>query len=575
MEGLGRMLLLAVALSSALTAFSATERSACLYPLNARLFALERSDGETLRLMRDEDEPQALVGLGGWRGQVDGNEAMVLRLNPDGDPSEGYMFRSGRLVRRMKNGRDMRTLPGAVPRRVGSYAELWPKGLTDDEIREKSIWHDVGRVKFGFVNPNYAAAFLGSVGLLFLPFAVRRRRLGWRIAATVGLLAAGVAVGLTGSRGGMLAFVLSVGLYGAVACRRFLTWKRLAGAAAILVTLVAVAMALHVGDRFTRKMFAVDSSNSERLEIWSASPKMMVDAPWGWGWGQSGIAFTNWYQDRNHFRMVGGMINSHLTILVENGWLVRFGYVALWVWLLVTAFSDACRGGDPLPLAAFAFLAVAATFNSVMFSPASWLVPVVAFAIHAGRLLRGRLWARPWPIVGACALSFVILAGFAVVGLCTENPELTVRGKPGVAIVNGNEPSIWYVEDGQVLDGGYLGCMGKEVRAAYRDGTHPALAFTRRIDKLQAGVEKAVIVGKSCADYLAAWRAGKVGDFPKCLIFLSPSVADDEIPADFRSASGVRVIRGELASQMVEGESGHAMRTVPGAMLYLPNWLDI
>lgn len=561
-------------LAAVVASADADSVSACLYPVNARLFKLERSDGEPLKLVRDEEDPRVLTGLDGWHGETDDKNAMIVRLGTDGTPVEGYMFKRGRLVRHMKNGCESPVSSASIPRSASSYAELWPNEVSEEEIRTQNIWRNSNRMTFGFVNPNYAAAFVGSFGALFLLLASRRGLL-LRLMGGLGFAASGVAVLLTGSRGGLLAFVFSAAFYLAFLCRRWMTWKRVIFAVVLCSIALGSLLALRVGDRFTRQLFAVDESNSIRLELLAAAPKMMVDAPDGWGWGQGGIAFTNWYQDAGRFRMLRGMINSHLNILIETGWIGRFLYLYIWAWLLLTSFRDAVRGKNPAPFSAFAFLGVSASFNAVMSSPASWIVPVFALCMHISRHLprHGRLCLK----CGIVALvpAVLLLAGFAVVGWCAPRTSPSVRGGQDVVFVNGDNPKVWCVEDGYVLDGGYLGLMGREVRSACQDCRCPAVAFTRQIGRLPAGVEKAVVVGKCCADYVASWADGRISALPRELIFLSPSIADADIPEAFRTDSRVKIVRGEFARQMVGSKTGdRESKTVAASLVYLPNWLS-
>ena len=552
----------------------ADSAQACFYPVNARMFHLAVDGKDPVKFVRDEEEPRALLGLDGWQGQVEDARAMLMRTDKSGRPVEGYMFQNGGVVRRLDQGREVEVEKAAPLHFAASLGELWPAELTAEDERDKNLWKNDGRVKFGFVNPNFAAAFFGSLAFLFLPLALGTRRWSLRGLGWLGVLASFACVLATGSRGGLLATGSGSAVYLAFVCRRMLTWKRLALVALVVAALLGGAVACHVGDRFTRKMFAMDMANSERMDIWCAAPRMMVDAPAGWGWGESGAAYSNWYRSKDSVRYVRTMISSHLTILAETGWPFRFAYVFAWIWFMCSAFADARRGRPPFALAVGVYLGIVAMFNTVLASALSWPVPVLAVAYHVWGLLRERRrpsWILPCVSAG-CAV--VVLGSCACMGRTAPEGEPEVHGKPGVTFVNGREPEAWIVEDGFVLDGGYLGMMGRDVRDACAGDVLPALAFTRNGAKVPAGAAKAVYVGKTGVEFLEAWKAGRVEAPAREVVFLSPPFASASIPVNLRTASHVRVVRGVFAQNVQKdvASDGMELKMVPGALLYVPEW---
>lgn len=574
----GRAFLFSIVLS-ALAACGADGPRACFHPVNARMFCLNVEGEEPVRFLRDFDEPRALVGLDGWKGQVVGDTATVMRMGGSGRPERGFMFRKGRLEGRLEKGRDVLVGDVAIPHLKDSLSELWPREeLTDAEIEAQNIWHADGRVKFGFINPNYAAAFLGSLVFLLLPLATCRRGIPFRIVGWLGVLGVVGCVVATGSRGGLLAVVAGSVVYLGFVYRSFLTLRRILIAFGVVALLLGTLMALHVGDRFTRRMFKMDQSNSERMVLWSAAPRMIAEAPWGWGRGKSGIAYCNWYQGLERTRKVRGMINSHLTILVESGWPLRFVYVFAWVAFLLTSLRVACSGRNPLALATCVFFAVAATFNSVMVSPASWVVPVLVACWHVGQQVRLRTGIPYRDLLVAAGMALAILGIVEIFGLRAsrraEGPA--IHGDSGIAYVNGSRPEVWYVEDGHVLEGGHLGCMGKEVRMACLAREMPALAFTRDVERVPSGVEKLVLAGKAGETYLADWRKGRTGAPPKELVFLSPPFTAELVPESLRKICRVRFYQGDLALETTStprGAESDWRKIVPGVLLYPPSWL--
>ncbi|MGH8019271.1 MAG: hypothetical protein ACREIA_13460 [Opitutaceae bacterium] len=54
-----------------------------------------------------------------------------------------------------------------------------------------------------------------------------------------------------------------------------------------------------------------DESAMNRLELWEGGAVMMASAPlWGWGGGELGRAYMNWFQSADRTEGYAAMVNS-------------------------------------------------------------------------------------------------------------------------------------------------------------------------------------------------------------------------------------------------------------------------
>ena len=169
---------------------------------------------------------------------------------------------------------------------------------------------------FGFCNPNHAAAAICAI----LPFLWGWRRwawVGWFI--SVVLL---IPLSLTYSRTGF-----------AVAAIEVLMWAVLSGrrkaAFAFVAVLATVAVAGGVAMRFHP-----DAAAMNRLLIWWSGLKLSAANPMGVGMGNSGLLVSAFMLEGIECRT---LVNSHLTLLAEFGWIVG------WLWIFFV-LSGICTG---------------------------------------------------------------------------------------------------------------------------------------------------------------------------------------------------------------------------------------
>ena len=170
---------------------------------------------------------------------------------------------------------------------------------------------------FGFHNPNHAAAAICALLPFVWGFVRVRVRLSRWVAAVRGLV--------------------TVALFVALA----LTYSR-----------TGVAVAGGVAGRFTP-----DAAALNRPKIWWAGLKLAAANPWGVGHGHSGLLASTFLLDGIEIRT---LVNSHLTLLAEYGWIAG----CVWFAFVVAALGRA-RHVHPSLWVAFAGLTVSACMASV------------------------------------------------------------------------------------------------------------------------------------------------------------------------------------------------------------------
>ena len=129
----------------------------------------------------------------------------------------------------------------------------------------------------------------------------------------------------TYSRGGLVAasagMVFFFGLHGL----RNTGWKSVLrnpifGIIIRIVLIAAICMAAGFAARISPAYVAQDKSVLNRTELWKGALVMMSDSPLrGWGAGQGGRAYANWYQSPDKTERPMSFVNSYFDIGVEQG----------------------------------------------------------------------------------------------------------------------------------------------------------------------------------------------------------------------------------------------------------------
>lgn len=288
----------------------------------------------------------------------------------------------------------------------------------------------MGRIAFGFLNPNHAAAMICAV--LPLCWGWRRaRRVGWLLSAALA-----VALAATQSRTGLLvagteaAWWWMRGMSGDAGTRRPRPLKVLA-----VVGLIALAAVWWMAPRMS-----LDGSILNRPKIWLAGLRLFAANPNGVGLGNSGAVASAFLLDG--IPEIRTMINAHITLLAEFGWIVGWAWFAF-IGLALCGVRESPRVGI-----AFAGLVLSGCSSTIF----DW--PVLFDLAEQGGLGMAN-WVLSWAM-------FVLFIGFGV-WLVAGRMRRPHRGRPavgvalaGVAVLGlrlvptGNAPQV---RDGYVIRG--------------------------------------------------------------------------------------------------------------------------
>lgn len=552
-------------------------------PLNSVIWRMRLPDGRFQSFERLLNTPGSFRSPGGWQARQEGARIAVFAPETPEDPAARYEFDRGLLVRYVSAGvtNDFDraswnwTLPAGLSPLL-DYTEVKRTDPGEIEMAEERKWKKSGRLRFPYANPNQSGLLYAALALLAFGWAASRLR-----GRLIGLAAGAVCFGMllaTGSRGALLGFVVGLAPMLAVRFKSSLRSRRFWLILAAVLCAAAAGLAV-VRPRMLTRGFGEGRkgwSNRIRLELWSAAPKMMVDAPDGWGFCGAGPAYVNWYQPYEKVCFTGTLMNDHLNRLVEYGWTGR----ALYLWggfalLCLLAFS-ARRIGTVAPLSVWLAVATASWFNPVTRGVDAFIVPVLGLLPLA---VRWRRWLSVWRVLAAVGAG-AVLAGLALGGIvllgsraAAERPS--VRAEAGRVLLGGRAPETWVVDDGRAL-GGIL--FGKDMRAMYRANDWlPPVGYVDDVATVPESAQRLVLAGGAGDDWLRRVCSDEKARarLPREVVFLSPPFPLSAVPPVLFKLCRVRFVCGELAFRFEGYGAGRSpgVVVVPGAECYLPNWL--
>ena len=549
-----------------------------IVPLNPYMLRMRQPDGVERILQRDPAQPEVLICPPPWVGEVRGFQTVVMTDPGFKEGQTGFLFERGRLKLMILDGNEHR-IAGGKPKYT-AREDLWPK-VTEAMMKAATDafrvhWH--GRFKLFYENPNKTAMLLVEVMLLLFATFRMRGRLGVAVKLLSVPIIALSFYGLvrTGSRGCMVALMTGVAGLLVFHLKSLLRLRNFALFALMLVALAAIVHFSGTGARFTSGLIHEGYTDVSRIPIWAEAPRMMVSAPWGWGWRQSGDVYINWFQPITRFHVPGGFLNTHLNVLVDTGWPFRFFYLFAWAFTLACFAGAARRGFSSLPLGMGLAFFVGMTFNPLGNVPSLWIAPALAIFIY----LRSRPWMRlrdlRMPIGFAAGAACVALGVFAFFGVrAIKAAGINIHGDGKRVVVNGNDATAWVVDDGQVLDGGYKGILGKDVRMWYsKHASASAVGFAKTLDDVPSDVRRLVLAGKACSAVVDGNVFDNFTDL-KEVVLISPPFGWREIPKTVRGKFRMRMVLGDVA-QSLSGESElppEWVSVIPGCELYIPNWM--
>lgn len=554
----------------------AAVESTCV-PINSDMFHVVFPSGKDACFLRDAEDSSVLRGPHPWYG-VDRPKLKMVNIATQpsyrGQACE-YGYVRGRLRFASEGGKDREIDSSKMAHPQGDVRDFWPtKKETADELKKSDMWGGGGRLRLISRNPNRTALFLAHLTLIALSVVLFAKSMAWRIHGALLTLIFLILQFQALSRGGILSFLCGTALMVYFRFRRQWTLKRV-GLLVLGGLLLTGACLFMYRNRLTQEV-SEEGNERSRTVIWRQVPRMMAAAPLGWGLWESGPAYNAWFEKFERHHMIGDLFNDHLSRLVEGGFVGGGLYVFAWCLVFCAGCKWAYRGHSAVFLAIWATYFVASSFNPMNYWGKSFWIPGLVSSVWLLRVFRTKGgWRCLSPLLPGC-LAVGILAGLGVVVACAPASDVPLRVSAwGRRVVVGHgEPKAWVVDDDFVLSGDYNGYPGRELRRFYLK--HPqaeALGLVKRIEDLPPEVDRLLLTGLRCEDYLGMKDPPKA----KQLIFLTPPFGSDKIPASLRQVCEVHLATGEFAALRTGDDRKREpwIHVVSGAQVYVPGWLNI
>jgi hypothetical protein len=437
------------------------------------------------------------------------------------------------------------------------------------------------RLDWGFGNPNFTGAFIAMLMLAAWTFAFFGRWGFWL--ALVADLALGVCLIYTFSRGSLVALIGGLVPLLHVAFRRR-PWRReyCVGVLIVLLTLGGFVWQTRAMHRYAKGIVSEDDSVANRWLIYRVVPRMMWDAPEGWGQGRSGDAFRQWYQPTGRVQRYVHLVSTHATWLVEWGWPLRMAYISGWGFVL--AFCAPSKGlGDwrSALVGIWVAFGLAASFSHIAREMWLWAAPTAALLIALSSRIVCRNWLtrRQWLAIPTFAAAALVL----MVGWALLSPwQSKVRLRSGVVSVcqssaaKGEKIGVLW-PDHQVLGEFY----GQRIRENLAEKTaHPCFYEVLWDDDshLGSGLDMIVIPGNA-ATKVTALEASAM-KVCRQLTLINPSEPSKELAAALPNVPAVHWITGQMWSgpsryvweSLLGTRTGVSVNQVPMVGAFVPRW---
>jgi O-Antigen ligase len=423
------------------------------------------------------------------------------------------------------------------------------------EIFFQGFW----RMDWGLGNPNKTAALIAILMVAVWALAYTRKWLFWVSLALFSAL--GICLVHTFSRGGMVAAFC--GLIPLLVClRRPLPVKRIVGAIAAVWVIIGASIYLQAHERYGQGVVQEDRSISNRFVLWKMAPTMMVDAPGGWGIGESGKAYMDWYQPLDRNESYRTLVNSHLTWLVEFGWLGRFLYIFGWLAVFLLCLPTQGNRWLAVSLGIWISLFAGAWFSSVGESIWLWIVPAVALAW----VIVWRIRSHAWPETKLLLLP-PSLAAASLIFLALLAPHSPVTKRGNALAIGKGVPSTWVVADRIVLGKSFP----RPLRESLAKNPQLSCGIVERIEDLPDNVASALVFSGKLNSKNSGVIEGKLKSV-KSLILVNPAFFPAEFPIP--KGAGVRIAIGEF-SQLASASDWSPVAKVEslaGIGDFVPNW---
>lgn len=414
-------------------------------------------------------------------------------------------------------------------------------------------YEGIARLDWGLGNPNRTAALIACLMMGVWALAYVRRWGFWAAWATSTVL--GILLVQTFSRGGFLAAAVGAALLIFFARR---PWPRLSSCLIGLsvLALISYAVVLSAGERVATS-WQGDPSVLNRLELWKNVPRMIADAPSGWGLNNAQQAYMQWYQGIDRPERFLNLVSLHFTLLAELPWPLRISYAIAWALAFLLTFPSRRS-----PELAVAFSVTVTFFAAGIFThfAESWPVYLPLTAAVIGAIVL-RLVRKEWPglrvsLLTACAAPLVFLPLAFL-----DSPPIVIEGTPRHVTIGRGPPGTWILVSTEVLGGSY----GKTLRA--HPSPLPALGFATKLANIPPA-HTLVLCGRVSLSALEELRRIS----PRRILLLN----SDFFPGQIREFSGARIhaFFGEFAesNSLSTWQQSGALTLIPGSGTFVPEW---
>jgi hypothetical protein len=427
-------------------------------------------------------------------------------------------------------------------------------------------FHGFWRMDWGLGNPNKTAVLIACL-MIGAWAAAWPWRMGFWWACLVNAALGGCLVH-TYSRGGLLAASTGIAVLLASAPRLWPT-LRLAAGLALVWFIGAAAFLAEADQRYAQGILTSDPSIHARWAVWRHFPELLAAAPWGWGWGRAGDAYTQWFQPPQESDNYLNLLSTHFTWMAEGGWLFSVLYLAAWV-LVISACLPVrdCRFGA-VPLAVWLTFALGGCFSQVADSPWLWVLPVLALAAAVHDRWRARANVPRTSFAMAAALGIVAVAILVVAGK-TDNPLFLRKEGPTIALGRGPERIAVAVD--RTVFGQLYGHTLRRFLAA-----HPSLLDRATLELSEApawqppaDVRQLILTGDRVLDTPRGFDSASSWS----LVLANPMHPPDEIGLPGCALQMATVYFGEYSASPARAGWAHHPRLhlIAGAAEFLPAW---
>ena len=525
------------------------------------------------------------VSSDGWRATVKWNKAIVVSPRKPGENPITLEYDHGTLSSAKIGDKTFKIrYPNPVVYKNEKIMPLWDDVSETDisqMFSEIKLWRNDGRLKLFFRGPNQAATFVSFLLLVFAGLSMSAGRTSVRLAFASVASVFLVMLALTASRSGIVA--TAAGLAAEFACigraRGWLTAKRiLIGALVCMLALGGAMATFYISSRSAK---GDAKSDATRTELWSAAPRMIHDAPWGWGGRiSSGRAYVDWYSEGKRWTGRFNLISDHITALAAYGWIGGAAYLFCWIAGILLLLRFAWNGLSAIPAAVWISFATAASFNVVWADKALQFCAFSSLVFLLPGIRKVRLSHFAMPVASGAVVSMAIMASIVAFGCCCRGDGVSVHFDGKRVVLNGDDPKVFIVDDGEALGGA---STPNEIRLSYKIGrSAEAVCYLKSIDDVTWGkVRRLVLAGAAGQEFiekLDECDANADGTFPlpREIVFLSPQFPPSAIPVELRAKSDVRLVIGEFAARYWKEyvDPPKWVTIVRGAEVYIPGWMS-